>query len=67
MGHILTIDVNATLGDGLEPRNAVHKSRLATAGRADQNQEFAGLDIDINAFQGFLSGITVGLADTLEL
>jgi hypothetical protein len=43
------VDFQRARGDVLEPRDHPQKRGLATAGRADEDDEFAILDVDIDA------------------
>jgi hypothetical protein len=45
----LAVDFQRAGGDVLEPRDHPQKRGLATAGRADEDDEFAVLDVDIDA------------------
>ena len=47
----LTVNLQFAAGNFLQPRNHAQKRRLATARRADKNNQLAGLDIQIDILE----------------
>jgi hypothetical protein len=45
------VDADLTLGNGFQSGDGVEQGRLAAAGRADQHQEAAFFDLQVDAFQ----------------
>src|SRR5690606_14148091 len=50
-GDLLVAEEDLAFGDGVESAEDVDERRLAAARRADQHDEFAGLDLDVDAAQ----------------
>ena len=57
-------DGNRAIGDVLEAGNHAQQGGLTAAGRADEDEEFTGADIEIDAVDDLEAGI--GLADFAE-
>ena len=47
----LAVDADLAAGDRLQPGDGVEQRRLAAAGRADQHEEAALLDLEVDALQ----------------
>ncbi|MNT78909.1 hypothetical protein D3C72_2181940 [compost metagenome] len=62
--HALAVDQEVSPGDRLEPGNHAQQGGLAAAGRADEDEEFAGADVEVDAVDDLEAGI--GLADFAE-
>src|SRR3954468_17572243 len=63
---VAVTDTDGTAVDVLEPRQHAERGGLATAGRADQDEELAVLDVDVETVDGGLRGTRVNAGRLVE-
>ncbi|MCY1366625.1 hypothetical protein D9M69_535290 [compost metagenome] len=55
------VDHDRAAADALQPGDAVHQGGFAAARRADQDEELAGVDLQLDVLQGVRQAAAVGL------